>query len=63
MQVELATVFKEEKPFTPSKPWKVKIQADKARGIKGSIMGPWKTKSAAQRWADGFNNLEWRVSE
>ena len=60
MSTTIATVFKEEKPFailTVSKPWKVRVKADPGRGILGGILGPWKTKRTAQKWADEFNKI------
>jgi hypothetical protein len=53
----IATVFKEEKPLVMSKPWKVRIEPCPERGIIGGIMGPWKTKRTAQKWADAFNKI------
>ena len=53
----LAVVYKETPAFQTQKPWKVHIAAAPDKGIIGGIMGPWKTRKAAQKWADEYNKI------
>lgn len=52
---KLATTYKEDQPFRPTMPWRVRIAPDERRGIKGGIMGPFRTRRAALDWAERFN--------
>jgi hypothetical protein len=53
---KLTTTYKEAKPFRPNMPWRVRIAPDEKRGIKGGIMGPFRTRREALAWAEKFNN-------